>query len=144
MSVESFIENAPSTFILATQLPAAHGTPLSGLATVRQDSFDDEGHEWDFYLNGSGEQRTDVVRTHGDQFPDQCAINWPAGSCLVVLDGAALAVLKPDEQELYCDRDETHEWEHAILGALHGRLTELGVDLPPLDELVSDREGVQA
>lgn len=138
---ERMASEAHPAFLLATQLPKAQEVPMPELVSVWTDEWTDEDEYWGVALNGTGQYR----RWHGALYTartDQTvAIEHPAGTAVVGIDGQAIAVAKPDGIELFCDRDATKIWEHAVLRALHDRLVALGMDIPPFAESVSETEG---
>lgn len=137
----TFAREGHPAWVLATQVPHAHDVPMAKLRSVWVDEWDDEDETWGIALNGTGTDRRwygPLYTLPTDQF---VAIEHPAGTGVVGIDDQAIAVVKPDGCELFCDRDATKIWERAVIYALRDRLVDLGMDLPPVAEFVRERGG---
>lgn len=136
-----FAQEGHPAWILATQVTHAQDVPMAKLRSVWVDEWTDEDETWGVALNGTGEDRHWHGRLYTDPTDQVVAIEHPAGTGVVGIDDQAIAVVKPDGCELFCDRDATKIWERAVIYALRDRCVDLGMDLPPVDEFVRERGG---
>lgn len=130
--------SAHPAYILASQLPKLHGESRAEMEQVLTKTWNDDGDKWTVQLNGSGKDWYPVVSPFAEDMPDPCKVEVYAGAHLVKVDGEALAIIHPGHVEYFTPQSQTKIWGRAILGALRDRLVELGLDLPPVDDLVRD------
>jgi len=137
---EHYAKNGHPAWVLASHLPKAHGVPMSEMGTVWTDEWDDEGETWGVANNGTGADRLWYGPVYTLQNDQTVAIEHPAGSHVVAIDGQALLVARPDGPELFCDSDATQIWEEAAIRSLWQRIAEVGEPLGDVEEWLQERD----
>lgn len=125
---------APAPYVLATQLPAACN--INPPAEVWPHRFEVGEEDWLVVLNGSGEPWVKGARA-GEHIEKVVTFVVPQGCAFVAVDGKARAILRPDAGEYFAG--DTDAWVDRITRVLHGRLADLGLELPALGELLEER-----
>lgn len=131
-----------TAFLVACELPAAAGASVDDMAGIYTDEWESDGERWGISLNGSGADRLWYGPLYNMPTDREFAVRHPAGTSVVGLEDQALAVLKPDGNEYFCEPDSVPIWQKAICWEMHDRVTGLGKDLPPVRELIATADEV--
>jgi len=128
--------DVPVAYGFTCELPAVHDEPLHELDRLWYDHFDAGDRNWMFILNGADDVRE----------IESLGLLLDAGAAFIVCENALLGKVTPlgvtwffdpDTGDHLEDEADVRYWDDLVIETLHGRLTEMGKELPDLQEIVS-------
>ncbi|WP_395166339.1 hypothetical protein [Natrinema pallidum] len=139
MTTNTPFGDVPPTFALATELTNAHDLTLEDLDQKWYDRWEDEDEDWLLVLNGTSmpwyTEATPVSESH---FESPFLAKVPPGCAFVMINDEAVAVIHPTHNEYFTAPESARVWERALLSGFHDRITDLDVELPPLEDFVDE------
>jgi len=128
--------DVPVAYGFTCELPAAHDEPLHELDRLWYDHFDAGDRNWMFILNGDDDVRE----------IESLGLLLEAGAVFIICENTLLGKVTPLKLTWFFDPDtgdrlknevDVRYWDDLVIKTLHARLTEMGRDLPDLQETAS-------